>query len=128
MALRQPDIRLGPYPEKTTRIVTATVKDETGAVIPGSSLTTMTYTLYDEDTVTAVGLGIINSRDDVNCKPSVSEAGVLTLELLPNDMVIVTSTKDEERHRLLLEWTYSGGTKRGSYEAQLIVQNVEKVA
>lgn len=127
MTLRTPDITFGPYPEKTTRVLTATVKDENGTAIPGTSLTTMTYTLYDEDTRTASGAGIINSRTGIDCKASVSAAGLLTLELTPTDMAIQTTTKDQERHRLLLEWTYSSGSRRGSYEAVLVVSNVEKV-
>jgi hypothetical protein len=120
--MRNPDSKHGPFPEKTTRVITATVKDETGAVIPGASLTTMVYSLYDEDT-----LAIINSRTLVDIKANVTSGGVLTLELLPADMAVQTTSKDEERHRVLIEWTYAAGVKRGSYEAQVIVSNVEKV-
>jgi hypothetical protein len=63
----------------------------------------------------------------VDIKANVTAGGVLTLELLPVDMAVQTTSKDEEKHRVLLEWTYAAGAKRGSYEAQVVVTNVEKV-
>jgi hypothetical protein len=121
--LRDPDTSHGPFPEKTTRVITATVKDENNVAIPGASLTTMTWTLYAEQSAT---LAIINSRTTVDCKPNVDANGLLTLTLLPADMVILDDTLILERHRILFEWTYSAG-KAGKHEAQIIVSNLAKV-
>lgn len=118
--LRDPDATLGPFRERDTVIVTATVQDNLGAAIPGSALTSITYTLYSEKTLTA-----INSRDHVNALSLVSVLGVLTIELIPADMAIVDG-KLEEYHRILIEWIYAT-SRRGSYEIRVIVQDEKKV-
>jgi hypothetical protein len=107
-------------------VLTATIQDQLGVAIPGATLTTCVYTLYAENTVAGVALPIVNTRTDVNCKPDVSAGGVLTLILTPDDMAILDDALEEERHRLLIEWTYDSG-KEGRHEAQIIVSNVAKV-
>lgn len=120
VTLRDPDSELGPFRERDTVIVTATVTDNLGVAIPGASLTSIVYTLYAEKT-----LDVINSRDHVNAASMVNVAGVLTLELVPADMAMV-GTAVEEKHRLLIEWIYASA-RRGSYEIRIVVQNEQKV-
>jgi hypothetical protein len=110
-------------PERTTQKLTFTLKDEAGAAIPGSSLTTCTLTLYDLATGT-----IINSRDDVDVKSNVDSAGLFSFTFALADMAIQDSTLAVETHVVLIEWTYASGAKRGSYEAELTVRNVSKVS
>jgi hypothetical protein len=119
--LRVPDFSHGPFPERTTRVVTCTVRDENAAAIPGASLTSIVYTLYSEHT-----LAILNSRADVDCKPNVDANGVLTLQLTPADMGMEDTTRQQERHRLLIEWVYSTG-KEGRAEIQILVANLALV-
>ena len=123
MALRTPDSTLGPFRERDTPVLRATVMDNSvpAVPIPGPSLDTMTFTLYNERT-----LLIINSRDHVDIKASVNEAGELEFPLVIADMAIIDTTKAEEYHRALIEWTWNT-TKRGSWEIRIIVQNVNKV-
>lgn len=113
---------LAPIVERTTAKYTATVQDEAGAAIPGASLTTLTFTLYDKSTGT-----IINSRDHVDVKSMVDVAGLLTLELKPADNVILDDSLGYEHHVALFEFTY-GDDNRGTHVAALLVQNVSKVA
>jgi hypothetical protein len=123
MALRAPDSTLGPFRERDTPVLRATVVDNTlpAVPIPGASLDTMTFTLYNEKT----GL-VINSRDHVDIRSSVNASGELAFPLTIADMAIIDTTKAEEYHRALIEWTWNT-TQRGSWEIRLIVQNVSKV-
>jgi hypothetical protein len=123
-APRIPDSFLGRFREQDTPVLRAIVKDDAipPVVIPGSSLSTMTLTLYNEHTS-----AIVNGRDHVDIKPNVDGAGQLVFPLLVADMVILDATKKEEYRRALIEWTWST-TKRGSWEAQFIVQNLHRVS
>lgn len=123
MALRTPDSYLGTFRERDTPILRATVVDDSvpPVAIPGSSLATMTLTLYDEQT-----LGIVNGREAVDIKASVDGSGLLVFQLTEDDMSMVTSTRRSEKRRALLEWTWNS-TRRGSWEAQFVVENVLQV-
>lgn len=102
-----------PINEKTTAVLSVTFKDENGADV---TPTTATYTLYDRSTK-----AIINGRSAT----AIGGAGATrTIELAPLDNVIVNPVRQTEEHRLLVEYTYSGGTKSGSAEIQLVVVNI----
>jgi hypothetical protein len=115
-----------PIAEETTQRITAVIRDETGTVIPGSALTSLTLTLYALDAQKT----IINERERVSILNenggSVSEGGALALLLTPEDQVIIDDTVEVERHVLLFEWIYDGG-KTGRQELELKVVNLEKV-
>ena len=123
MALRVPDSFLGRFRERDTPVLRAMVKDNsaTPVAIPGSSLDTMTLTMYDEATS-----AIVNARDHVDVKANVDGNGLLTFQLTTADMAILAATKSLEQRRILLEWTWDT-TKRGSWEIQFIVVNLLKV-
>jgi hypothetical protein len=124
--LRNPDSTVGPFREQDSVILTATFLDNTGVPIPGSSLTTATFTLYSETDP----FDIINSRDDFDIKALVNGSGVLTLPLDPADMAIVEDHSTDgvvtEYHRALIEWTWPSG-QRGSWEIRIVVRDVNKV-
>lgn len=114
-----------PVPERSSARITAKLEDETGAGIPGGSLTTLTLTLY------AAGSGtIINGRN----KQSVLNAngvtvdglGNLTFQMDPLDNQIV-GTDPNERHIALFEWTWSAGAKAGKHEVLLMIVNLNLV-
>lgn len=117
-----------PVAEETTQLLTATIKDELDAVIPGASLATLTLTLYALDTAKT----IINNRNRQTILGAnggaVSAQGVLTMLLVPVDNRIVQSLSagQIEEHILLFEWTYGGG-KQGRQEILLKVVQMEKV-
>lgn len=121
--MRAPDAFLGTFRERDTPTLRATVLDNDvpPAAIPGSALGTATLTIYDEHTEE-----IINSRSNVDIKPNISEAGALAFELEEEDMVILTPTRKRERRRLLVTWTWDVD-KRGSWEGQLVIENVTLV-
>lgn len=121
MALREPDTTLGPFRERDTPLLTAVVKDNENAVIPGVDLVSITMTLYSEKKPYA----IINGRDHLDLQPFVSSTGVLSFQLTQEDMAIVDG-KLTENHRALIEWIW-GADLRGSHEIRIIVSNEEKV-
>jgi hypothetical protein len=112
--------------ERTSARYSGVLVDETGAAVPAASLSTLTLTLFDENTNT-----VINSVDDINIlnadRGTVDAAGNLVVTLLPADNVIVTPTRVREPHVMLLEWTYAGGAKAGRHEVRFIVVNLTKV-
>lgn len=119
--------------ERTTPRYTATLKDETGAVVPGSALSALRLTLYN------LGSGaIINTRDDQNVLGTstavngvtVSEAGLLTWDLDEADLAIQSArvpVGGVERHVALFTWVYDG-TRRGRAEEYFDVVNLGKVS
>jgi hypothetical protein len=113
--------------EKTTQKLTAVIKDETGAIIPGASLSTLTVTLYDTATN-----AIINSRNNQSILGanggSVDSSGNLAWIMDPADNVILNDALAQEIHVALLVWTYAAGAKRGEYEIALIVPNTVRVS
>lgn len=112
-----------PIAEKTSQQLTARIRDLAGL---GFKPETLTLTLYDVATGT-----IINNRNHVSIRDAnggtVSIDGLLTLQLDPADTVIVTPASSQERHIALLEWTWSGGTKTGRYELEMLVNNLAQV-
>jgi hypothetical protein len=115
--------------EKTTLLITATLRDETGAAIAAASLATLTLTIYQRDSTTK---DIINSVDSVSIlntgRGTVhATSGLLTIELQPNDNSIVETTADLEWHRLLIQGTYGVG-KAFKQEIDYQVRNLAKVS
>ena len=112
--------------EKTTRVYTATVEDEAGVAIPGTSLTTLVLTLYSLHTGT-----VINSRNAQNVlnanNVTVDANGLLTWTMQPADNQILDNALTSERHTALFEFTYSSGAKSGKHEVVFVVDNLTKV-
>jgi hypothetical protein len=116
-------------PEKSSARITADLKDEAGAALGSAALNTLTLTLYNK-----ADLAIINAVDGTNIlntgRGSISAGGTLTLTLDPADSPIVaTSAPLEEKHLLLLQFTYgAGGAKAGRHEIEVTVRNLDKVS
>lgn len=97
-------------PESTSGQYTATIVDETGAVLPAASLLTATLSLYDASDPTT----IINSRDAQNIlntnDVTISAAGLLTWVFTPNDMPRLHTHLTTETHVALftITWGASG--------------------
>lgn len=115
-----------PFLEKTSGQMTGTLTDETGAVVPAASLTTLTLTLFDLASGT-----ILNSRDAQNVlntnNVTVSALGVLVWTIQPADNAIVNDNLARETHRALFQWTWSAGAKSGKGYQDLVVENLAKV-
>ena len=117
--------------EKSTPDLTATVKDEDGNTIAGSSLVTLTLTLYNKSTG-----AIINSRDAQNVlntnQVTVDGSGLLTFAMLALDTVIVDATLATgslETHVALFTYTWLDGavTKTGRHLVEHQVEQLLKV-
>jgi hypothetical protein len=118
--------------EGTTFLYRAVVKDETGAVVPGSDLLTLTLTIHLDDQ--SLSPEIVNGVYQTNIlntgRGTVDASGNLSLLLVPADnQVVHPSALDESRieiHILSLEWTYltSGGLGRGRHEIELRIRNM----
>jgi len=118
-------VYIGELNEQTTGRYTATMRDETGATIDGTAMTTLTLTLYDKRTGS-----IINSRNAQNVKNAngvaVTAAGVLTWTISTSDSVMV-GRQDRERHVALFIGTWDTGTKKFTHPVEMDVINLAKV-
>lgn len=113
--------------ERTTAVYRATIQDETGAALGAALLTTLTLTLYDEQTGTI--LNARSAQNVLNANNVVVDAnGVLTWTMQPADNALVTSTQVVERHIALFTFTWSGGTKTGRWEAAFTIANLGQVS
>ena len=112
--------------ERQTTRITGTLYDDEGNPIPGSTLTTLTLTVYDQDSLQTL---IVDARNILNANDGeVDEDGNLAVLLAPADMLIRTSTLPYERHTCLFKWTWgSSPAKSGAEELVLIVRNLSKI-
>ena len=112
--------------ERQTTRITGTLYDDEGDPIPGSTLTTLTLTVYDNDFAQTV---IVNARNILNANDgTVDEDGQVAVLLSPADMLIRTASLPYERHTCLFEWTWgSDPVKTGAEELVLVVRNLAKV-
>lgn len=117
-------------PERSSGpVITMTLLDEAGAVVPLSVIGTATLTIYARD---ESGQPIINAVDHVDIKnvgrgTIHATSGLLTLTPESADNSIQNSTTDLEWHRFLIEVTYSG-SKQLKYEIEAPVRNLYRVA
>lgn len=112
--------------EETSGEYTATLTDESGDAINGTVLSTLTLTLYNQDTA----LTIINSRNDQNVLNTngvtIDVNGLLTWTIAPDDNEILNTTLTAERHTAQFNWTWGAG-KIGRHEIVLVVKNLNVV-
>ena len=119
---------LGPINEYTTALYTSDpILDETGTVVPGTSLYTATLTLYDERTKT-----IINSRNAQNVNQTngvaISAAGVVTWTMAPADSPIINDKLPQEAHVAVFDFRWDSGVSRCLHEFKILVKNVSMVS
>ena len=105
-------------PAGVTGDFTATIYDEDGSILPGSSIDEVTLKLTTGDGT------VINSRTGSGsaANVTVSEAGVLLWEMQEEDTDIQAATvqlNQKEIHDALFEWTYATTTKRGRFRLLL---------
>ena len=107
--------------EGTSPRLIGTVRDGAGIAKPGAQLTTLTVTLYNQET----GL-VINGRQDFDIKPFVDGAGVLTWDMDIADQPIMDDSKVSEVHVALVKCTYP--TNKGfKQEVRFTVRNLAQV-
>lgn len=117
--------------------ITGTLKDSTGAVVPGSAVTSCVLTLWDLESVdqtSSPAQGIINSRVAFDMLDSeevtIGEAGLFVWYVAPEDNVIVNPRRQMERHRATLHFEWTGEVFDGdiNVEIEIEVENMRKVA
>ncbi len=121
--------------EQSSRTVSFTLKDNTGAAVPLSSISLATLTLYDMGTYvpgSSPVVGILNERDaqDVKNTNDVTvhaTSGLVTWVMQPADNVIVTPRRQVERHRAEFRFVLSNGTEL-DYQMEIEVTNLRKAA
>lgn len=121
--------------QNNSAIYTATLKDETGAVIPLTQVGSCTLTLYNIEIAEPAtpADNIINSRSDQNVKnvnnvTIHTSSGLLTWSIQPADNPIIDETKLTELHMARFDFSYGSPTKYGSHQVQLRVENLRKVS
>lgn len=119
-----------PLNEQTVGRYTATLLDETGAVVPFSSLTGLELWLYEVRTRAILnsrgvfggaGQNVLNANNvtvDVN--------GLLTWQIQTADTVIL-GTRDLEVHRAAFRATWGSPAKTMTHEFQILVTNLRSV-
>lgn len=118
-------VYLGSMNETTTGRYTATMYDETGTVIDGTAMSSLTLTLYDKRTYS-----IINSRNAQDVKGTngvaVTNVGGLTWTISKSDTVMV-GTGQTERHVAVFVGTWAAGAKQFVHEVEMDIINVKRV-
>lgn len=126
MSSYETDLRADPIPEKSTSRLSFTVEDEDGNAIAGSSLDTLTVTLYNDRDESS-----INSRDGTDILGtnggSVDGSGNGEWKMEELDNPIVQSGLNTEDHTALFKWTYNSGADTGYHRVRLRVANLVKV-
>jgi len=112
--------------EGTSTQLSATLKDRLGVAVPGTDLTHLTLTLYEQESLAIINLRTVQNILGVN-GGSVDGAGVLTLELSELDNVLISQDSGRETHVALLQYRYNGGAKYGKAEVYFPVANLLKV-
>jgi len=115
--------------EGATVVYQATLQDEDGDAIALGDITTLTLTYYNQ-----ADASIINSRSEQDVlnanNVAVSDAGVLTWSLQPDDTVIVNTTLtrgQKETHLALFELTWDSGDKVCRYEVTFEIEQINEV-
>ena len=119
--------KLGTINERTSALYSATLTDETGAVIDGTALDSATITAYDVTTEE-----IINSRNAQNCLNTngvtISALGVLKWQMTPADSAIIgTASTEQKKAMFVLGWG-GASVKQCRHEMAWTVTNLLKAS
>lgn len=109
---------LGTISEGTTGQITFTIEENGVGLQP----TTLSITLYDEETGTIIG-----GRDNSTLSPVsnyVTGLGVLTYNLIVGESNLVSTDvkKVAAYHRVVFKWTWSGGARVGYFVGRWLVE------
>lgn len=105
----------------TTGRISGTIKKDDGTALAGTSITALTITIRNRDSAKT----IVNGKNETALTPatSVDANGVIGIDLVPADNVLIDSSKAEETHRVILKFTYNAGVDKGLVYADYKVQN-----
>lgn len=117
-------------PESSTIRYTAILKDVDGTVIPSASVTSITASMYLEDTAGDTLITGWDDRDVFNANDStfgISD-GLLTVFFGPTDTAMTDTTKTRERLRVEYVFVYdTDPVKTGRHAFRVILENYGSV-
>ena len=125
--------------EQSTPRYLATIVGEDGVtMIPGSSLTTLTLTLYTKSAAGVVTIlngrhhqNILNANGGLVYDVLQTDAAGHTYNLLWQTVVLDTTISNSalaaEKHYALFEWSWAAGVKQGKHEVVLVVKDLVEV-
>lgn len=112
--------------QNSTHCYQATLRDELGAVIPAASLTTLTLTLTNKS-----DNSLINARNAQNVLNAngvtIDSAGNLVWTGTPLDNPIINTSRQNEIHVALFQYTWNSGTKGAPHAVELNCVRVSNV-
>jgi hypothetical protein len=112
--------------QKTSALYKGTLRDEDGVAIDVARISALTLKLYTRDAPVAV----INSVDGVSIlntgRGTIDSAGLVKIQLTPDDNPIVVDGRAVEYHVMLIKATYDS-TKQGSWTVSFPVYDVDFV-
>lgn len=100
-------------PERSDHAYECTLVDRAGAPIQAAAISAISCSLSDVDTGTPLGGRINQSVLNTNggtVTAAVDGSALFSLGLDPSDAPIVDASKKEEKHRLVLAFTYARAT------------------
>jgi len=109
----------GQLPKGSSGSFKAVLKDDATSAIPGTSITSLTYTIRDRRTGS-----IVNGRNNTALSPAstyVDSNGNLNISLTDVDNDFVTAGQVKETHRIIVKYTYTGGLKGVLWEDYEVV-------
>jgi hypothetical protein len=113
--------------EKTVWRYTADLKKEDGTAVAPADLSTLTLTVYAQDTALTIINGL-NAANILNAgRGTLDAAGKLTIVLAGDDLALVDPAAAYEDHVMLIQGTYASGTRFARHEVYHRVINLAKV-
>jgi len=111
--------------EGSSAKLTGVLKDQAGNLLGSAGVASLTAELYDKNTDTS----IFGVKDILNVNGGeLDSVGNFAYTFAPSDNAIVTAgVRGYERHILLVEWSYDGGSKAGKQEFEVAVKNLSHV-
>jgi len=114
--------------EGTSGLYTFALVDEAGAAIDPGFLDALTVTARDRDTNAPVNgrdkQDILNTNDGtVETDPGPPITTIVTLELQPEDTVILNQHRRVEYRILAFRWTWDSGRRVAGHEIQFGIEN-----
>ena len=107
----------------TTSTYQVNLVNESGQAIPGSALSALTLTYYDQGTLTVLNNRLAQNVLNAN-GVTIDGNGLLTWNIVIAETIMISATKERELHVALWTWTWASGTKVNRHEVGLYIERV----
>lgn len=127
--------------EETSGVYRAVMTDESGGMLPGSTLSTLTLSVYvigsggvityvnarnNQDVLNTNGVQVFDTLQTDTLVDGTTLPYNIKWTVSPNDVDIVNDNLSFERHCFIFKWTWGSG-KAGKHEGTLKVKNLKTV-